>query len=113
MRIIILGCGVIGVTSAYYLAPAGHDVTVIDRHAKPALGTSFANAGQICPGYAAPWSAPGLLFKSLSWLTKKHAPLHIFPEGSLFQLRWLLQMLCNSTPSRYAINKSRVVALAN
>ena len=59
MRVVVLGSGVVGVTSAYYLARAGHEVTVIDREAGPALETSFANAGQISPGYASPWAAPG------------------------------------------------------
>ncbi|HYS67277.1 MAG TPA: FAD-dependent oxidoreductase, partial [Paraburkholderia sp.] len=58
MRVVVLGSGVVGVTSAYYLARAGHEVTVIDREAGPALETSFANAGQISPGYASPWAAP-------------------------------------------------------
>jgi len=112
MRVIVLGSGVIGVTSAYYLACAGHEVTVIDRHPAPALETSFANAGQISPGYAAPWAAPGILFKTLKWLFQEHAPLRIVPDGSLFQLRWLFQMLRNCTSARYAINKSRMVRIA-
>ena len=60
MNVTILGAGVIGVTSAYYLAKAGHQVTVIDRQSGPALETSFANAGEISPGYASPWAAPGI-----------------------------------------------------
>lgn len=65
MRVIILGSGVVGVTSAYYLARAGHDVTVIDRQEGAALETSFANAGQISPGYASPWAAPGIPLKAV------------------------------------------------
>lgn len=57
MRVVVLGSGVVGVTSAFYLARAGHEVTVIDREEGPALETSFANAGQISHGYAAPWAA--------------------------------------------------------
>lgn len=57
MRVVILGSGVVGVTSAWYLSQAGHDVTVIDRESGPAQETSAANAGQISPGYAAPWAA--------------------------------------------------------
>ena len=59
MKIIVLGSGIIGTTSAFYLARQGHQVTVIDRQAGAGLETSFANAGQIAPGYAAPWAAPG------------------------------------------------------
>jgi D-amino-acid dehydrogenase len=112
MRIMVLGSGVIGVTSAYYLARRGHDVTVIDRNAAAALETSFANAGQISPGYASPWAAPNMLFKALRWLTKKHAPLHISLDGSLFQLHWLYKMLGNCTHDRYTTNKLRMVQLA-
>ncbi|MDQ2820563.1 MAG: D-amino acid dehydrogenase [Pseudomonadota bacterium] len=112
MRVMILGGGVIGVTSAYYLALAGHDVTVLDRQPGPGLETSFANAGQISPGYASPWAAPGVPLKALRWMVQRHAPLSIAPDGTLFQLQWLWQMLRNCTPERYAVNKERMVRLA-
>jgi len=112
MRIVILGSGVIGVTSAYYLAQAGHDVTVIDRQPGPALETSFANAGQISPGYASPWAAPGVPLKAMKWMLQRHSPLSITPDGSKFQLQWMWQMLRNCTPERYAVNKERMVRLA-
>ncbi|SAL72462.1 D-amino acid dehydrogenase small subunit [Caballeronia choica] len=114
MRVVVLGSGVIGVTSAYYLALAGHEVTVIDREAGPALETSFANAGQISPGYAAPWAAPGVPLKAVKWMFQKHAPLAIRPDDAdkQFQLQWMWQMLQNCTAERYAINKNRMVRLA-
>src|SRR5471032_2497687 len=112
MRVVILGSGVIGVTSAYYLAQAGHDVTVIDRQPGPALETSYANAGQISPGYASPWAAPGIPLKAVKWMMQRHAPLSITPDGTLFQLRLMWQMLQNCTPERYAVNKERMVRLA-
>ena len=112
MRIVILGSGVIGVTSAYYLARAGHDVTVIDRQPGPALETSFANAGQISPGYASPWAAPGIPLKAVKWMMQRHAPLSISLDGSLSQLKWMWQMLRNCTPEAYAVNKERMVRLA-
>ena len=114
MRVVVLGSGVVGVTSAYYLALAGHEVTVIDREAGPALETSFANAGQISPGYAAPWAAPGIPLKAVKWMFQKHAPLAIRPddEDKQFQLQWMWQMLQNCTAERYAINKNRMVRLA-
>ncbi|GAB7535377.1 D-amino acid dehydrogenase [Burkholderia sp. 3C] len=112
MRVVILGSGVVGVTSAYYLARAGHEVTVIDREAGPALETSFANAGQISPGYAAPWAAPGVPLKAVKWMFEKHAPLAIRLDGSRFQLQWMWQMLRNCTSERYAVNKGRMVRLA-
>ena len=60
MKIMVLGGGVIGVTTAYYLAEAGHEVTVLDRQKGPALETSFANAGEVSPGYSSPWAGPGV-----------------------------------------------------
>ncbi len=112
MRVIVLGSGVVGVTSAYYLARAGHEVTVVDREAGPALETSFANAGQISPGYAAPWAAPGVPLKAVKWMFQKHAPLAIRLDGTAFQLRWMWWMLQNCTAERYATNKGRMVRLA-
>jgi len=112
MRIIILGSGVVGVSSAYYLARAGHEVTVLDRQPAPALETSFANAGQISPGYAAPWAAPGIPLKAIKWMFEKHAPLAMRPDGTRFQIEWIWQMLMNCTADRYAVNKARMVRLA-
>ncbi|MGV7243248.1 D-amino acid dehydrogenase [Caballeronia sp. M23-90] len=112
MQVVILGSGVVGVTSAYYLARAGHHVTVIDREAGPALETSFANAGQISPGYASPWAAPGVPLKAVKWMFEKHAPLAIRLDGTSFQLKWMWQMLQNCTQDRYSINKGRMVRLA-
>lgn len=112
MRVVVLGSGVVGVASAYYLARAGHEVTVIDREAGPALETSFANAGQISPGYAAPWAAPGVPLKAVKWMFEKHAPLAIRLDGTRFQLQWMWQMLRNCTAERYSINKGRMVRLA-
>jgi D-amino-acid dehydrogenase len=112
MRVIVLGSGVVGVTTAYYLAKAGHEVTVIDRQPGPALETSFANAGQISPGYASPWAAPGIPLKAFKWLFQRHAPLAIQPDGSLFQLQWMWEMFKNCDADRYAVNKERMVRLA-
>lgn len=112
MRIVILGAGVIGVTSAYYLAKAGHKVTVLDRQSGPALETSFGNAGEISPGYASPWAAPGIPQKAMKWLFMKHAPLIIQPMLDMSTWRWVTAMLRNCTSARYALNKSRMVRLA-
>ncbi len=112
MRVIVLGSGVVGVTSAYYLARAGFEVTVVDRQPSAAMETSFANAGQVSPGYSAPWAAPGIPLKAAKWLFQRHAPLSIRPDGSLYQLQWMGKMLRNCTAERYAINKSRMVRLA-
>lgn len=112
MRVVILGAGVIGVTSAWYLAQAGHEVVVIDRQAGPALETSFANAGEISPGYASPWAAPGIPAKALKWLFMEHAPLILRPQLDMAMLRWLVAMLGNCNARDYAVNKGRMVRLA-
>jgi D-amino-acid dehydrogenase len=112
MHIVVLGSGVVGVTSAYYLAKAGHAVTVLDRQAGSGRETSFANAGQVSPGYAAPWAAPGIPVKAMKWLLMRHRPLVVWP---LFEPRlygWLASMLANCTEDAYARNKGRMVRLA-
>ncbi|WP_315838868.1 D-amino acid dehydrogenase [Bradyrhizobium prioriisuperbiae] len=112
MKVAVLGSGVIGVTSAYYLAKAGHEVTVVDRQPGAALETSFGNAGEISPGYASPWAAPDIPQKALKWLFMKHAPLVLRPKPDPAMLAWLLRTLRNCTPERYAVNKRRMMRLA-
>src|SRR5690606_29672808 len=112
MKIIVLGAGAVGVSSAYYLARQGHEVTVIERLAGPALETSFANAGQVSYGYSSPWAAPGVPLKAIKWMFAKHPPLTIRPDGTLFQLQWIFNMWRNCSASRYAINKERMVRLS-
>ena len=112
MKVVILGSGVIGTSTAYFLARAGAQVTVIDRQPGPGLETSFANAGQVSPGYSTPWAAPGIPLKALRWMVERHAPLRIRPDGSWFQLRWMAQMLRECTPARYAVNKERLMRVA-
>lgn len=112
MKIFVLGGGVIGVTTAYYLAEAGHEVTVFDRQKGPALETSFANAGEISPGYASPWAGPGIPLKAIKWLLMKHGPLVVRPAFDPYMWTWLIKMLRNCTADRYAINKARMVPLA-
>lgn len=112
MHVVVLGSGVIGVSTAWYLNQAGHQVTVVDRQDAPAQETSAANAGQISPGYAAPWAAPGIPLKAIKWLFQRHAPLAIRPDCTGDQLRWMWQMLMNCDANHYRINKSRMVRLA-
>ncbi|TCP11109.1 D-amino acid dehydrogenase small subunit [Crenobacter luteus] len=112
MQVMVLGGGVIGISTAWYLAQAGCEVTVIERQSGPALETSFGNAGQISPGYAAPWAAPGIPMKAAKWLFQKHAPLAIRPDGSLFQLEWIAKMFANCNPEAYNLNKGRMMRLA-
>jgi D-amino-acid dehydrogenase len=112
MKIAILGSGVIGVTTAYYSARAGHEVTVIDRQSGSAMETSFANAGEISPGYAAPWAAPDLPLKLFKWMVMRHSPLVVRLRADAAMWRWTMQLLCNCTAARYAINKGRMLPLA-
>jgi D-amino-acid dehydrogenase len=112
MKVAVLGAGVIGASTAWHLAHAGADVVVLDRQNSPALETSFANAGQVSPGYSTPWAAPGIPLKALKWLFQRHAPLAIRPDGSLAQWTWLARMLGQCTAQRYATNKGRMMRLA-
>jgi D-amino-acid dehydrogenase len=112
VKVLVLGGGVIGVTSAYYLAKAGHEVTVVDRQPEPGLETSYANAGEVSPGYASPWAGPGVPVKAVKWLLMKHGPLVIRPKLDPAMWVWLAKMLRNCTSVRYAVNKSRMIPLA-
>lgn len=112
MKILVLGSGVIGVTSAWYLAKAGHEVTVIDRQPAAALETSFANAGQISPGYSAPWAAPGVPLKAVKWMMQDLAPLRIQPTTDPVLFRWMTKMIGNCTQDAYRVNKSRMLRVA-
>ncbi|BBB26893.1 D-amino acid dehydrogenase [Amphritea japonica] len=112
MHILILGSGVIGVTSAWYLAKQGHQVTVVDRQSSPAMETSFANAGQISPGYSAPWAAPGVPLKAVKWMMQDLAPLMVNPKINANTLKWMTKMLTNCNQSSYHTNKARMMRLA-
>jgi D-amino-acid dehydrogenase len=112
VKVIVLGSGVIGVTTAYYLARSGHEVTVVDRQAEPAQETSFANAGEVSPGYSSPWAGPGVPVKAIKWLLMRHGPLVIWPKLDPVMWIWGLKMLRNCTAERYAINKSRMIPIA-
>ena len=112
MKVIVLGSGVIGTSVAYYLAKSGHEVEVIDRQAGPALETSFANAGEVSPGYSSPWAGPGVPIKAIKWMLMRHSPLVIWPVLDPNMWRWGLSMLANCTEKAYAINKSRMVPIA-
>ena len=112
MKVLVLGSGVIGVSVAYYLARAGHEVEVIDRQSGPALETSFGNAGEVSPGYSAPWAGPGVPIKAIKWMLMTHSPLVIWPMLDPKMWRWGAAMLANCTERAYALNKSRMVPIA-
>jgi len=113
MRVMMLGAGVIGTSCAHYLLKSGYDVLVLDRQGGPALETSFANAGGICPGFAGPWSAPGMPAKVARQLFTRHAPVVLRPRLDPYQWRWLLRFLRNCTPERFTRNKSRIQRIAH
>ena len=112
MKVLVLGSGVIGVSVAYYLARAGHEVEVVERQSGAALETSFGNAGEISPGYSSPWAGPGVPLKAIKWLLMQHSPLVIQPLFDPAMWRWALSMLANCTERAYALNKSRMVPIA-
>ncbi len=112
MHVLILGSGVIGVTNAYYLAKEGHQVTVVDRQSSAGMETSFANAGQISPGYSAPWAAPGVPKKAVKWMLSRYAPLIVNFKPEWDKLKFVTRMFANCTEKAYGINKDRMVRLA-
>lgn len=112
MRIVILGAGVVGVATAWHCLRAGHEVVVVDRQPGAGLETSFANAGQLSYGFAAPWAAPGLPWKALRWLAMKHRPLVLWPRPDPAMIGWLLRLLANCTPEAFARNRDRMLRLA-
>ena len=112
MKVLVLGSGVIGTAAAYCLARDGHQVQVLDRQSGPALETSFGNAGEVSPGYSAPWAGPGVPLKAIKWMLMTHSPLVIWPLLDPAMWRWGLSMLANCTERAYALNKSRMVPIA-
>ena len=113
MRVVVLGAGVIGVATAYYLVKRGVEVTVLDRQKGPGLETSFANAGELSYGMTSPWAAPGIPMKAVKWLFMKYRPLFIWPLISPRMWNWGLSMIANCNARSYAINKSRMVRISN
>lgn len=111
MKVIVLGAGLLGVTSAYFLRQHGHEVTVIDRQATPAAETSFANGGQISVSHAEPWANPSAPLKVLKWLGKEDAPLLFRIRADMRQWLWGLQFLRQCTPARTRHNIEQIVRL--
>ncbi|AOY02047.1 D-amino acid dehydrogenase [Jeongeupia sp. USM3] len=111
MRVIVLGAGVVGVTSAWFLAQAGHEVTVIDREPAAGLETSYANGGQISVCHAEPWANPKAPWKTLQWLGEEDAPLLFRLKMDPAQWRWGLRFLQECTPARARSNLQNLVRL--
>ena len=113
MRVLVLGSGVVGVATAYYLTRDGHEVTVLDRQPAAGMETSFANAGQVTPGASAPWAMPGLPLKALRWLAMRHRPLVMWPLPDPHLYGWLARLLANCTEADFHRNKARMTRLAS
>jgi D-amino-acid dehydrogenase len=113
MKVIVLGAGVIGVTTAYYLARGGAEVRVLDRQPGPGMETSFANAGELSYGMTSPWAAPGIPMKAVKWLFMRHRPLFIWPMVDPKMWSWGIQMLMNCNETSYRRNKGRMVRISN
>ena len=113
MKVVVMGAGVIGVTTAYYLAKQGVEVVVLDRQTGPGLETSYANAGELSYGMTSPWAAPGIPVKAIKWLFMKRRPLFIWPLISPTMWMWSIQMIRNCNAESYRINKSRMVRISN
>ncbi|WP_323528333.1 D-amino acid dehydrogenase [Marinobacter bohaiensis] len=113
MKIAVLGGGVAGVSSAWYLANSGHEVTVIERREAVADETSFGNAGMLSFGYTSPWAAPGVPFKALKWMMQDMAPILVSPSAMNGRTaQWLFQMLGQCSEKAYRINKQRMLRIS-
>ncbi len=112
MRIAVIGAGIVGVTTAYELATDGHEVTVFERGAAVADGTSFANAGVIAPGYITPWAAPGMAWKVLRQMTGRHKAVRISPAVLATEAPWLWRWWRACRPAVHAANRGHMHRLA-
>ncbi len=111
MHIVVLGAGVVGITTAHVLAEAGHDVTVLEREAGPALGTSYANAGQLSAALSAPWAVPGLVHKALRWMVERYPPLVVGKRPDAAMAGWLWRMFRFANTHDYVASKQAMVRL--
>ena len=113
MKIIIIGAGLLGVTTAYFLGKKGHEVTVLDRQDGPGKETSFANGGMLTPSQSEPWNSPGICLKLLSWVGKENSPLLIRPRGMMGSFSWGLKFLKNSSQKQFQTNMLKNARLGN
>ena len=112
MKVLVLGAGVIGTSSAWYLTEAGHEVTVVDRREGPGLETSFANGGQISVCHAEPWANPEAPLKILQWIWRDDAPLLFRLKLDPRQWSWGTRFLWECQPSRTRDNIAQIVKLS-
>jgi D-amino-acid dehydrogenase len=112
MRVAVLGAGVVGVTGAWYLARAGHEVTLVDRRPEAGMETSFANGGQISAGHAEPWAKPSVVPKVLEWLGREDAPMLFRPRADLAQWLWGARFAFECLPGRFERHTRQLAGLA-
>ena len=112
MKVIVLGAGIVGTASAWFLNKSGHEVTVVERQPGASLETSFANGCQISVSHAEPWANPSAPLKVLKWLGKEDAPLLYRFRPEWLQWKWALRFLRECTPGRTAANIRQIVAIA-
>lgn len=112
MQVAVVGGGVVGVCTAYFLAAAGHQTVVLERYSNVGLETSFGNAGLMAPGHAAPWAAPGMPQKLLSYLFKSESPAVLKPGLNPTLWRWMRRWLAECDIERFRVNKMRMQRLA-
>ena len=112
MRIVIVGAGLLGLSTAYFLSRDGHSVSVLERRADCALETSFANGGMLTPSQAEPWNSPGILLHLLRWLGREDAPVLLRPRVLASSAGWGIAFLRNSSVQRYLANTARNGRLA-
>lgn len=113
MKILVLGAGVVGMASAWYLRRDGHEVTVLERHADAGAETSLGNAGGLCPSFAGPWAAPGMVGKVLGMLLQSDAPIRFRPQWSASQWRWIVRWLGQCNANQFRRNKLRMQRVAH
>src|SRR5687768_10447592 len=112
MRVVVLGAGIIGTTTAFRLAQAGHSVTVIDRQPAAGLETSFANGGLVTPSTSDSWAAPGVPTKILKWLGKSDAPILLRPRALPGLVDWGVRFLAHCRPEQWKASTRAVLSLA-
>lgn len=113
MKIIVIGSGLIGVSTAYFLSQNDHDVHVFDRKEGAGMDTSFANGGMLTPSQAEPWNQPGIFWKALSWLGDENSPFLVRPGAVFSILGWSLGFIRNSSSRRFYANMHKNARLAS
>lgn len=113
MKITIIGSGLLGITTAYFLSQQGQQVVVLDRQNGPGLETSYANGGMLTPSQAEPWNSPGILSKLIRWLGKENSPFLLRPKALFSSLGWGIDFIRNSTHKRFLSNLQKNARLAS